>query len=211
MYKLLKPNIYDCTVCPTRCDGKTVPKFDFERDVNFSESVENKVIAFINEKYPHLTACKTTTDGYPDIEIRRSDSSEICLFLEIKVQSRTFMSVRKYLPASELFPSETLALNLSDLERYFAIKDKTNLPVYITWLLINRPCITSSNATGKKFFTQKLDVLREIRLADKNNNRRFRRASGDGDVVDGIHKGVVVNYHFSLNELVEGLPDLTFL
>jgi hypothetical protein len=30
---------------------------------------------------------------------------------------------------------------------------------------------------------------------------RFRRASGYGDVVNGVHKGVVVNYHFSLEEL----------
>ena len=32
--------------------------------------------------------------------------------------------------------------------------------------------------------------------------RRFRRKSGEGDVVNGIHKGVVVNYHFSINELL---------
>jgi hypothetical protein len=26
-----------------------------------------------------------------------------------------------------------------------------------------------------------------------------------------VHKGVVVNYHFSINELIKGLPQLTFL
>jgi hypothetical protein len=35
------------------------------------------------------------------------------------------------------------------------------------------------------------------------DKRRFRRKSGDGDVVDGVHKGVTVNYHFSLTELIK--------
>jgi len=58
---------------------------------------------------------------YPDIEILNS-SEEISYFFEIKFQRRTFMSVSKLLPESILLPSETIALNLSDLLRYFEIK-----------------------------------------------------------------------------------------
>jgi hypothetical protein len=32
--------------------------------------------------------------------------------------------------------------------------------------------------------------------------------TGIGDVVNGQHKGVLVNYHFSLNELIQGIPTI---
>ena len=51
-------------------------------------------------------------------------------------------------------------------------------------------------------------MLENIRKNDINNFRKFKRASGKGDIVDGVHKGVLVNYHFSLNELLEGIPNL---
>lgn len=210
-YSLINPGVYDCKCCPTRCDGITVPKFDFGRDTAFSEAVENEVINYINRNYPALFAVKTSQEGYPDIEVSRIDSSQVCLYIEIKVQSRTFMSVRKYLPDSGLYPSETLALNLSDLERYFVVKEKENVPVFITWCLLNRPCVVGVEPGGKCFFSQNLDELQKIRLMDNNNYRRFRRASGDGDMVNGVHKGVVVNYHFSIRELFNGLPDLNKL
>jgi len=44
------------------------------------------------------------------------------------------------------------------------------------------------------------NILEKIYNTAKDK-RRFRRKSGKGDIVDGIHKGVVVNYHFSLKEL----------
>ena len=209
VYPLITSGIYDCKTCSTRCDGITVPRFDFKHDVDFSEAVENEVTAIINKKYPGLFAVKTSQEGFPDIEVSRIDSSTVCLYIEIKVQSRTFMSVQKYLPSSGLYPSETLALNLSDLERYFLVKEREGVPVFITWCLLNRPCIVGKEPGSKMFFSQNLNELQKIRLTDKTDTRRFRRASGDGDVVNGVHKGVVVNYHFSLNELFEGLPDLT--
>jgi len=47
--------------------------------------------------------------------------------------------------------------------------------------------------------------LKDI-YARYETKRRFRRKSGTGDVIDDVHKGVVVNYHFSLNELINGIP-----
>jgi hypothetical protein len=203
-------NQFNCDTCLTRCDGKTVPQFDFEKDVLFSEAIENEIIEKINKEYPNLYAIKTKKDGYPDIEVRDQNDKTICLlYIEIKGQARTFMSVQRILPNSKLFPSETIACNLSDLERYFTIKDHEKVPIYLTWCLMNRPCITGSNKNEKKFYTQEIDVLRKIRISDTFNNRRFRRASGKGDFINGVHKGVVVNYHFSLNELNEGLLNLS--
>ena len=52
------------------------------------------------------------------------------------------------------------------------------------------------------FFYQEIDILADI-LKRYGDKRRFRRESGYGDVVNGQHKGVVVNYHFSLNEFLK--------
>lgn len=203
----LAPNIYDCSSCQSRCDGKSIGVYDFEKDVNFSEAIEEQIIRRINKSNAELFAFKTKKNGYPDIEIISKTSLDKPIsYLEVKVQSRTFMSVEKILPNSNLKPSETIALNLSDLERYFEIHEREKIDLHIVWCLKNRNCINNENTD--LYFHQNIKELEKIRLNDKNNSRKFRRASGIGDVVNGQHKGVLVNYHFSLNELIEGLPTI---
>jgi len=203
----LASNIYDCSSCHTRCDGKSIGVYDFEKDVNFSETIEDKVIKQINKSNVNLFAFKTKKSGYPDIEIisKSSIDKPVC-YIEIKVQSRTFMSVEKVLASSNLKPSETIALNLSDLERYFKVYEKEKIDFYIVWCLKNRRCINTENTD--LYFHQNIQELEKIRLNDKNNSRKFKRATGIGDVVNGEHKGVLVNYHFSLNELIQGIPTI---
>ena len=203
----LAPNIYDCSSCQTRCDGKSIGVYDFEKDVNFSEAIEEQIIKQINKSNPNLFAFKTKKNGYPDIEIisKTSIDKPVC-YIEIKVQSRTFMSVEKLLPNSNLKPSETIALNLSDLERYFEIYEKEKTDLYIVWCLKNRNCINNQN-TDLYFHQNKID-LKKIRLNDTTNYRKFKRATGIGDIINGEHKGVLVNYHFSLNELIQGIPTI---
>lgn len=203
----LAPNIYDCSSCQTRCDGKSIGVYDFEKDVNFSEAIEEQVIKQINKSNPNLFAFKTKKNGYPDIEIisKTSIDKPVC-YIEIKVQSRTFMSVEKLLPNSNLKPSETIALNLSDLERYFEIYEKEKTDLYIVWCLKNRNCINNQNTD--LYFHQNIIDLKKIRLNDTTNYRKFKRATGIGDIINGEHKGVLVNYHFSLNELIQGIPTI---
>ena len=196
-YKQISEYIYDCKNCPTPCDGISKGIYNFKNDVEFSEYYENLIIDKINT-YPNYQARKTTKDGYPDIEIRNKKTGEITSYLEIKVQRRTFMSVEKILPQANLKPSETLALNLSDLLRYFDIQKETQVPTSIMWILINRPCIVAENEIA--FFYQSTNLLEKIYNKAKDK-RRFRRKSGKGDIVYGVHKGVVVNYHFSIKEL----------
>jgi len=203
----LAPNIYDCSSCQTRCDGKSIGVYDFEKDVNFSEAIEEQIIRQINKSNPNLFAFKTKKNDYPDIEIisKTSIDKPVC-YIEIKVQSRTFMSIEKLLPNSNLKPSETIALNLSDLERYFKVYETEKTPLFIVWCLKNRKCINEKNTD--LYFYQNIKELEKIRLNDKNNTRKFKRATGIGDVVNGQHKGVLVNYHFSLNELIQGIPTI---
>ncbi len=200
-YKKISDFVYDCTVCKTSCDGVSKGVYNFMNDVEFSEKYENFIIDKIN-KNNKFVASKCEKDGYPDIIIRNKQTNKISYYLEIKVQRRTFMSVTKILPEANLKPSETLALNLSDLLRYFEIQKKTQVPTSILWILMNRPCIVDEN--NIMFFYQKTHVLEQI-YQKYNTKRKFRRKSGKGDVVDGVHKGVVVNYHFSLSELIQWL------
>lgn len=197
-YKKITPFVFECITCPTRCDGKSKGNYQFEDDVTFAELQEDLIIDRINEDV-RFKAQKCELSGYPDIEILNTEG-ELINYVEVKAQRRTFMSVERILPKSGLKPSETVALNLSDLLRYFEIEETTSIPTSIVWVVSNRPCIVSENEN--KFYYQKISVLKKM-YSEERNKRRFRRKSGKGDIVAGEHKGVVVNYHFSLTELRE--------
>ena len=188
----------DCSKCKVRCDGKSLGIYNFKGDVEYSEYFENKIINKLCKRNRY--AKKTEKDGYSDIEVCISENGALKCYIEVKAQRRTFMSVEKILPNSDLIPSETMALNLSDLLRYFDIAKRETVPIYILWVLSNRPCAVDNDKV--KYFYQKIDILERI-YNKYRNTRTFRRKSGVGDVVNGEHKGVVVNYHFSLSELKE--------
>ncbi len=171
----------------------------FQNDSAFSEHFEDELIAHINSSND-FKARKTSVPECPDIEVMDKASGSLLFYIEVKVQRRSFMSVEKILPDSKLIPSETIALNLSDLLRYFELAENSKLKIYVLWVLLNRPCILGEKE--KRFFYSDTENLQDIYKKVKDT-RRFRRKSGEGDVVNGEHKGVVVNYHFSLNELKE--------
>ena len=182
-------------MCSNRCDGRSLGNYQFKNDVEYSEHFEKLIIKEIKDY--GLYAKKTELDGYPDIEVY--ENGTLRCYIEVKAQRRTFMKVSDFLPYSDLIPSETMALNLSDLLRYFKIAHSEPVPVYILWVLSERPCIV---APGKfKYYYQDTRVLENI-YNHYLDARRFRRKSGNGDIVNGQHKGVVVNYHFSLEELM---------
>ena len=93
-----------------------------------------------------------------------------------------------------------MACNLSDLLRYVDIHKQTSDRIFVLWCLENRPCIVEEGKT--RYFYEDIENLEQVYL-HYGNKRRFRRESGRGDVVNGQHRGVVVNYHFSLNEFIE--------
>ncbi len=188
--------VFDCEQCDTRCDGISKGVYNFNNDVTFSEFYEQHIIGRINQSGKYV-AFKCATPGYPDIEVRNADNT-LFKYIEVKVQQRTFMQVQKYLPASNLLPSETIALNESDLLRYFQIQHQDAVPIIIVWVLLNRLCMVEPQT--HQLYYQHLPQLQTI-YNQCQSSRRFKRKSGDGDVVDGMHKGVMVNYHFSLKEL----------
>lgn len=187
---------YDCSSCKTRCDGISKMVYNFKNDVAFSEHYEQLLIKRIIEK--GYFATKTDKDKYPDVEVYSKKGGKLLCYIEVKVQRRSFMSVKKILPHADLEPSETLALNLSDLEHYIEQSKIVDVPIYIMWVLAERPCILG-NKKAMCFYNHIKEFERI--LSYYGDKRRFHRASGKGDVVDGQHKGVVVNYHFSISEL----------
>lgn len=196
-YVELSKFVFNCEVCHTRCDGISKGIYNFENDSSFSEKYEQLIIDRINHS-KKFNAAKTTDPGYPDIVVLGLNG-KVQNYVEVKVQQRTFMKVQTTLPKSSLLPSETVALNLSDLLRYFTLYHETKIPISIVWVVLNRPCILGRSK--HQFFYQKVEILEQL-YEQYNELRRFKRKSGEGDFVDGLHKGVTVNYHFSLAELV---------
>jgi hypothetical protein len=170
--------------------------YNFKNDVAFSEHYEQLLIKSVIEK--GYFATKTNKDKYPDVEIYDRENGKLLCYVEVKVQRRSFMSIKRILPNANLVPSETLALNLSDLEHYIEQSKIVDVPICIMWVLAERPCILGDKKV--MCFYNNIHEFERI-LSNYGNNRRFRRASGKGDVVNGQHKGVVVNYHFSIAEL----------
>ena len=92
-YLQVSPFVFNCKVCPTPCDGVSKMSYLFERDASFSERYEQKLIDHINTS-TIFKANKTTFKGYPDVEV--IDKNGFKFYIEVKVQQRTFMSVKNY-------------------------------------------------------------------------------------------------------------------
>ena len=194
MFKI--PNCDECNLTD-KCSGKSKGHYIFENDVSLSDIAEKETKNLI-EKHTKFRCDKVKgeedANKYPDLRVV-DNSGSVVAYVEVKFQQRTFMKIKQKLPFSDLSPAETVALNKSDLVRYFEIYDLIKpMPIYITWKLL-RPCFGELRLYNH---------IREFKkIYDKYGVKRtFTRRSGYGDVdAHGRHLGVVVNYHFSINEL----------
>lgn len=184
---------YDCERCRTRCDGRSKSAYIFEDDVALSEGAEDWLLAHLaNTLGLAVRKAPAQRRGLPDLEIVRA--GQVVGRVEVKAQGRAFMAVQRLLPQADLLPYETVALNLSDIKRYVAQFRTEQAPTFIIWR-VKRPCL------GEGYWGQRLETL--MAIGNRYRDRRtWRRASTASDIVDGEHRGVVVNYHFSLRELM---------
>jgi len=187
-------DIFDCKGCGTPCDGTSKKSFNFQADTAISEIAEAEMIMRLNQ-FDSLQAQKVTDENahLPDIEILKND--KVIARVEVKAQGRAFMAVSRLLPSGNLLPYETVALNRSDLLRYIKNFELENIPTFIVWR-IKRPCIPDA------WYGHDLETLNKS-FEEYGDKRTFKRRSTQSDYVDGAHKGVTVNYHFSLKELLE--------
>lgn len=184
---------YNCAVCRTRCDSTSKSAYIFQDDVLLSAEAEDWLTGRLSSSLA-MQVRKTIAQahGLPDLELVQNE--RVVARVEVKAQGRAFMLVQQLLPHADLRPYETVALNLSDLERYISYYQTEQIPTFIIWR-VRRPCL------GEGYWGQHIEVLQHIRNR-YGSRRRFRRRSTTSDYVDGQHKGVTVNYHFSLQELV---------
>ena len=189
---------FDCAICPTRCDGKSKSEYVFEDDVAASEEAEDWLAGHLWMALDvDVYTAPARRHGLPDLALIRGD--RVLARVEVKAQGRAFMAVERLLPDADLRPYETVALNLSDIRRYAAQYREDQIPTYLIWR-VRRPCL------GEGYWGQHIDALIEIGNQYRDD-RTWRRASTESDYVDGEHRGVTVNYHFSLRELLP-LPTL---
>jgi hypothetical protein len=183
---------FDCAICPTRCDGRSKSAYVFEDDVALSEAAEDWLAGHLGDALDvDVYKAPAQRHGLPDLALIRGD--RVLARVEVKAQGRAFMAVQRLLPEADLLPYETVALNLSDIKRYAAQYRLDGVPLFIIWR-VKRPCL------GEGYWGQHIGPL--IAIGNRyRDHRTWRRASTDSDYVGGEHKGVVVNYHFSLREL----------
>lgn len=186
--------VFDCRRCATPCDGTSKKSFNFQADTAISEIAESELSLRLNQ-FEFIQAQKVSDENahLPDIEIRKDD--RVIARVEVKAQGRAFMAVNRLLPGGNLLPYETVALNRSDLLRYIKNFELENIPTFIVWR-IKRPCIPDA------WYGHDLVSLRKS-FEKYGDKRTFKRRSTQSDYVGGTHKGVTVNYHFSLKELLE--------
>lgn len=184
---------FDCQLCPTRCDGRSKAAYVFEEDVALSAGAE----AWLAEHLAvalgvEVRSAPPQRRGLPDLELLRD--TKLLARVEVKAQGRAFMAVERLLPQADLRPYETVALNLSDIRRYAALYRAEGVPLFVVWR-VKRPCL------GEGYWGHHIEAL--MAVGNRYRDRRvWRRASTPSDVVDGEHRGVTVNYHFSLRELL---------
>jgi hypothetical protein len=184
---------FNCAICPTRCDGRSKSAFVFTDDIALSAQAEDWLLQYFNDLL-RLPVHKTVGEvhGLPDLEITRGQ--KVIARVEVKAQGRAFMAIERILPRGNLRPYEAVALNLSDLERYINLYQEEGIPLFLVWR-VQRPCL------GEGYWGQSVSRLQEI-YQKYAHLRRYRRNSTPSDYVNGQHRGVTVNYHFSLRELL---------
>lgn len=184
---------FDCAICPTRCDGRSKSAYVFEEDVALSEEAEDWLARHLADQLRvDVYKAPARSHGPPDLALIRGD--RVLARVEVKAQGRAFMAVERLLPAADLRPYETVALNLSDIRRYAALYRDDHVPTFLIWR-VKRPCL------GEGYWGQHIEPLMAIGSRYRDA-RTFRRASTDSDYEEGEHRGVTVNYHFSLCELL---------
>ena len=193
----------DCSSCTQRCDRRTRDRHDFQADADYAGTHELELAELLSGN-PGFTARKTRRREYPDIEVIDTRTGKAVCYVEVKALRRAFMSVERLLPAAGLTPPETVELNTSDLLRYVRIHHRTGKKVFVLWRISERACLTPEGGY-RCFFgdVEDLILIHARTMAD----RTYRRRTGSGDIVNGEHKGVVVNFHYSIRELTEARPE----
>ena len=88
--------VHDCSLCKTRCDGVSKGDYQFKSDAKFSEEYEDMIKQLLIKRTGKVIK-KSVQEGYPDLGIYSEDGETLIGLVEVKVQRRTFMAVKRIL------------------------------------------------------------------------------------------------------------------
>ena len=195
----IRPNVFDCAVCHTPCNSESAKHNTFHINKTWGDKAEEIVMYYINKKGKYKAEETTLGHKYPDLTLF-DKSRNMASFVEVKMVSSTFMKIQDKLPEAKLTPSELVVLNNSAIVNYSKIAQKHNLPIYIVFIVANRPCITLND--DYKLYYQNFDVIYDI-YKQKKEQRSYTRRIVQGDQDDqGNIQNPLFKVHFSINELM---------
>ena len=194
----IKPNIYDCSVCHTPCNSESAKQNIFHINETWGDKAEELVLFHINKKGKYRAKLTRFPYHYPDLTLFRDNKA--VSFVEVKMVSSTFMKIQTRLPDADLFPSEVVVLNNSAIQNYKTVANVTNMPIYIAFIVANRPCITKEK-TYRAYYQDFKVIYQLYKHFGKDRSHSRKIVHGDLD-----HNGKIQNplfkVHFSINELI---------
>lgn len=176
------------------CSGKSKGAYYFDHDLKNSQELVRELESLICSQTPyHCQGPEVHKNA--DIRVMDSSNALICRVEAKMLNDSPFMKVHDLLPGHDLFPKETIVVDLPKLNHYIdRAHQEKGTPTFIVWYL-GRRC---PDVGGITVF-QEVSVLEQIKKR-KGNGRYFQRRTGRGDLVDGHQLGITGKYHFSICE-----------
>lgn len=177
------------------CSSQSVSDYHFVEDLRNSDAFVAALKEYISKSTP-FTCTGPEQVKYPDIRVLDMAGNLVCRVEAKLLKDKPFMTVNKALSGHDLFPKETIVVDLPKLTSYFEIrhKDGSDIPTFVAWHLI-RPCPDIGTIT----IFQNLNVLKEI-YNQHGEERTFIRQPKDGDYTNGRQLGIITKFHYSITE-----------
>ena len=182
-----------CGTCHL-CTANSKGVYTFSGDLASSYDLVKELISLIHSETPyHCIGPEIHKNA--DIRVMDDQDDLVCRIEAKMLNDKPFMKVHSFLPGHDLFPKETIVVDLPKLNHYI---DRTHqekgIPTFIVWYL-GRRC---PDVGGITVF-QNVSILEQIKK-QKGNGRFFERKTGRGDFVNGQKLGITGKYHFSICE-----------
>lgn len=188
--------VFDCGTC-TRCSPISNNDYPFLRDLDDSQFLVDLLKKEIEKKFG-LVCKEPVRNKDPDLRVidARIGDLLICRVEAKYLRGKAF--VNSYQTVG-LRPKETLVVDEPKLLHYFSCKEadanlhKRQVPLFVVWMF-DRPC----EDIGRITVFQEIDVLK--RIYNNHPTRRFTRGAASSDNKNGVIRGVIDKYHFSIKE-----------
>ena len=193
--KTLDPKCGDCKLC----QAVSKDRYLFDEDLRRSQKLVDALIKLVKDSTSfHCVQPEQVKN--PDIRVYNNKEELVCRIEAKMLEDKPFMRVHELLPGRDLYPKETIVVDLPKLKSYFERREEDkkengrDIPTFVVWRL-GRPCAETGGIT----VFQECLKLKEI-FQKKGKGRYFERKTGTGDFRGGQKLGVTKKYHYSVRE-----------